>query len=97
MENPQEYILIAGDTASVGEIVDTFSTLEWGRERAIRGAKELDVVHTIYKLTPVFRVEVELIKNVKITIEPPDNICTECKNTLMYCSCSSRGARERGE
>lgn len=59
MENPDQFLLLA-ENAPLPQ--PCFSNFSWGRDEALRRARELGVSQIIYKLVPVHVVEVRVTK-----------------------------------
>lgn len=63
MKNPDQYILCNADTV----LANGCSNLEWAKGEAMNRAKSSGQPQVLYRLVPIFRVDVEITRNYPVT------------------------------
>lgn len=63
MKNPDQYILCNVDTV----LANACSNPEWAKDEAVKRAKSSGQGQVLYKLVPIFRVDVEIKREYPIT------------------------------
>lgn len=63
MNNPDQYILAAANTV----LANACSNLDWAKTEAVNRAQASDQSQVLYKLVPVFRVDVKVKRDYQTT------------------------------
>lgn len=80
MDNPTQYVIIGEGDEKADWVV--LSNLEWGKEQALKTAKGLLIRQRIYKLVPVYEVDVRTVHEFPV-IDATDEGSSSLNNSQL--------------